>query len=289
MLMIISILTYGRLENYRSFAYLQAAFKEYMEQTERQYTNQEAIKRYNDTHATKKEKQEHQSQNQASSTLSFGLFVNKKQRDSNQDKLDTHVIIAKDLMSFLYGDQPFFRELQEKRLNFLDELFTALIQVSEEFEEKRVPKKAKEIATIDLNDQELNDVFTKMLKGTKKKRVKPKHTEDVEFVPRDPLYRLKPPEGYYSLLDFITVQDKKFKIRVYLASGQLLMALFGSPDTVYQILDERYRLYSEVKNGKPATEASEEFKNFFLDYRLPSVPEDMLDFGVSKTNPRYYE
>ncbi|HEY4830962.1 MAG TPA: hypothetical protein VIH61_00140, partial [Waddliaceae bacterium] len=95
--------------------------------------------------------------------------------------------------------------------------------------------------------------------------------------------------GYPSLLDFITVKKKKLVIRVFLASQPLLMALFGNPGVVKQILESRIQLYRELKSeAKTAPQASEEFKNLFINKRLPNIPDAMLNFDVSGTNPANY-
>ena len=273
MLLLFAILTFGRLESFRNFAFVQVAFKQYMEQIERQYVNNEAIKRYETTVATKGNKQDKQEKNQASSLLSFELFVDAEKRLANQEALENHRRVAISLMAFLYKDQSFYQEIEERRPNFLNEIIDALIRETEPLTKKQKLRKAKEITTVDLKDDALNEAFTKMLKGTitklKKQQIPP----------------FKPEKGYYSLLDFITIQPNKQKIRVFLASPQLLMALYGNPDVVENILTERYQLYQQVKNNtRAASDASEEFRSSFQGQA--NVPSSMLDFGVSKTNPR---
>ncbi|NGX42100.1 MAG: hypothetical protein K940chlam7_00377 [Chlamydiae bacterium] len=283
MLMLLALLTYGRLESFRNFAFVQSKFKKYMEHTERQYVNDEARKRYDSTPATEKEKKklEEQEKNLASSKLSFNLFVNKEERAANTSELETHINVAKNLMSFLYGDQPFYQEIEEQRPDFLNEIINALIRETENFTPKKKLKKTKEIATIDFGDAELNNVFTKMLKGSK-----PEDEKDERL----PTKRFKPSMGYYSLQDFITVQSNKLTVRVFLAPPQLLMAVYGNEDIVQQILETRCQLYLNVKNKALTPEqASQEFQSLFLNQRLPNVSESMLNFGVSLTYPKKYQ
>lgn len=278
MLMMLVLITYGRLENFRNYAFVQVQFKEYMEKAERAYINEEAVKRYKNTPATKSEKTENQSRekNAASSKLSFNLFVDKKERDGNQSQLEIQIAITRNLMQYLYEDQPFYKEMEAKRSNFLNEIIIALIRESETLPQL---KKTKEIATIDLKDPELNDVFTRMLRGAYEKPG-PKEVKRP--------YKLN--KGYYSLLDFITLDKNKLKLRVFLASKHLLVALYGSPQIVEDVLKTRYDLYRSVKdNVMDATSASTEFQQAFGNSQLPYVSPDLLDFGVSKTNPKGYE
>lgn len=277
MLMLLVMITYGRLESFRNFAFVQVQFKEYMEHNEREFINQAAIDRYQTTPATRSEKSESdkREKSKASSKLSFNLFIDKEERDANQVQLETHLNVARSLIYYLYGDQDFYKELEAKRPNFVNEIFSALMTQSETLPKI---KKVKELATIDLKDPELNDAFTRMLKGAYEKPPK-----DQEQRPT------KLQTGYYSLLDFITVGKGKLQLRVFLASRQLLMAVFGNPATVDEIVRVRYQLYRNVVNKVlDANQATEEFKTLFGNSALPFVPEDFLDFGVSKTNPNPY-
>lgn len=277
MLMLLVMITYGRLESFRSFAFVQLQFKEYMEHTERDFINETAVDRYNKTAATRSEKTETEKRemNKASPKLSFNLFVDKEERDANQEQLETHLNVARSLIFYLYGDQEFYKELEARRPNFVNEILSALMTQTETLPKI---KKVKELATVDLKDPELNDAFTRMLKGA------------YEEPPKDQEKRpMKLQTGYYSLLDFITVGKGKLQMRVFLASRQFLMAVFGNPATVDEIVRVRYKLYRSVRDKvMDAKQASEEFQTLFNNSALPFIPEEFLDFGVSKTNPNRY-
>jgi hypothetical protein len=297
MLMLLALMTYGRLESFSGFAFVQAQFKEYMQKTERNYVNEEANKRYDKEVASKKEKNDSESEsnpkNPASSTLSFNLFIDKNERIKHPNELEIQMNIAKNLMFFLYGDQPFFMEMEERRPDFMNEIFAALMRVTEEQtkKEKLNTKKVKEIATLDLGDLALNEVFTKMLKGSIEMVVEEMNPSNPEA---QPLHPFKPARGYYSLLDFITLQKNKLQTRVYLASPQLLMAIYGNPEVVRQIIRVRNGIYYDLINTSPegyndaAKTAKEQFQSQFQNLQTPFIPATMLDFGVSKTDPRKY-
>lgn len=237
-----------------------------------------AIKNYRGTPATRlaKAEKEKRELSKASSKLSFHIFINKQERSTNQSSLETHIHVAERLIELLYGNQLFYKELQLKRPNFVAEILSSLIRESDNF-----PKisQAKELATIDLKDPELNDAFTKMLKGAYEEPP----PEEKEKRP----YQLA--SGYYSLLDFITVVPNKLTLRVYLAPKQLLLAIFGNEALVNDILRVRYQLYTNLNNNiVDASQASDEFKGLFGNSSLPYVPSNFLDFSVSKTNPNLY-
>lgn len=277
MLMLLVMITFGRLESFRSHSFVQVKFKEYMKHSERDYINESAMKRYRDTVATRSEKKEKEQRenSKASSKLSFNIFVDKKERDGNPQKLAVHLNTAHYLIDFLYRDQEFYQKLEALRPNFVSEMLSALIVQSES-----LPKinHVKELATIDLKDPELNDAFTHMLAGA---YVEPPKGEDKRPI--------KLRDGYYSLQDFITVKENKLELRVFLASRQLLMVVYGNPSLVNEIIRVRYQLYkSVVNNVMTADQAREEFRNTFGNEALPFVSQGFLNFDVSKTNPNLY-
>lgn len=302
MLMLLVLLTYGRLESFRGFGYIQAGFKSYMEKHERDYINKEAIDLYESTTATSQnpsndDEEKSQSKSQARAKLMFNLFIDKQERDK-QNQQNSKVFeqlsqMTEKLIYYLYSDQPFFQKIEDKRPNFIAEILQALMRSTDGLTEKNKIKKTCDIAQIDLGDFELNDVFTKMLRGSTNLPIKIPVSDNIEIVFEQGQSFVRPnflpTEGYYSLLDFVTLDHGNYKIRVFLASPQLLMAIYGNPTTVYDILQGRYELYKNVKNGGLPDEATNAFKNQFSNQVLPYILPDTLDFGVSKVNPKDYE
>lgn len=284
LLMIISLLTYGRLESFRNFSLIQSEFEKYMQNISRKGVNNLTTSKYLHTHLPGKYKPGKTSQIQASSTLSLNLFVDKDERNQQAAVLAAHRQAAKNLMDEIYGNQPFFLKIEEKRPQVLDEILDSLIKASDEFSPKDKITRAKELATIDLGDDELNLLFTYMLKGQEAPLMPQIKDEE-----QDNLEPNKKISGYPSLLDFITIKKKKLVIRVFLASKPLLSALFG-PETADQIIISRNELFKDVqRDTKTPQKASEEFKNLFNAQKLPYVPDTMLNFDVSKTNPGQYQ
>src|SRR5690606_14974837 len=146
-------------------------------------------------------------------------------REKHPDALQPHLFAAKNLMQSLYGSQPFFIDMAQKRPDFLNEILFALIRFSEETDKKLNAQHAKEIATVDLGDDELNTVFRKMLRGS---------LLDFEESGSN-----EAAAGYPSLIDFITILPNKHVIRVFLASSEVLTALYGNRQVVGQIIEMR--------------------------------------------------
>ena len=87
--------------------------------------------------------------------------------------------------------------------------------------------------------------------------------------------------------DFISL-NPNLKIRVFLAPPTLLKAIYGDEHHVNKIIETRNELYAEVmkKEGKDPNLATKEFENTFKG-RLTSFDEEtLLDYTVSKTDPR---
>lgn len=273
MLMIFAILAYGRLETFRNLAGMQGEFKHYVVSRERKFINEQADKRYRNMVVNEiDEAYVRDKQVLASSTLSLYLFINKNAREKSAAELDQFILVAKNLITFLYGDADFFKEASSKRHDLLDELLFGLMKSSESLK----ISENKDLANIKFGDEFLDTVFYHMLKGS----------PVVDYDKKT----FKPIDGSYpTLLDFIIVK-KKLNIRIYLASPQLLMAIFGNPSVVENILKERQSIYKELNSNPDAKVAlAERFKTAFIEKRLPGINDTMLNFEISKTNPADYK
>ena len=277
MLVVLSLLTYGRVESFRHFAIVQSEFENYMAFTARKDVNEMELYRYLHTHVPSRYLKQSNPPNPASSTLSFSLFVDKDERAQHPTEFEAFRQAAKNLMQYLYGNQPFLKKIEEHRPQILDDIIEALVKKSDDFSDKEKITRPVELATIDLGNDDLNTAFTYMLEGLKQ-------------IPETTPEGVVEVGGYPSLLDYITIKKKKLTIRVFLASRPVLTALFGKPDVVNHIIESRNALYKDAKNKrKEIPQASEEFKRLFLNQRLPNIPDAMLNFDVSLTNPKTYE
>ena len=285
MLMLMATLTYARIENYRSFSILQAQFERYMNTTERDYLNKKNKDSYDDTIASKKDQQKDEKEEaiKADSKLDFTLFVNQAKRAGQYTQYENIRLVAKNLITYLYSNQPFFMQALEQKPDLIDQLLNAIVEAADALPEEKKIKKPKDLANLDLRDPVLNEVFYKMLRGTDVK--KPKKGEEEENVWVDYL----PMNGYLKLLKYISLSGKT-KIRVYLASPQLLIAIFRDPVVVQEIIDERKRFYRELKRDKSLQPQifQQEFMRFLIN-RDPGISPDLLNFEISKTDPGKYE
>lgn len=298
MILILSSLTYARLEMYRNLSLLQAQFNHYMMNTERATINNQAIIWYKSSPATKKAGKESQQKGKrvALSRLSFAAFVDSKKQEAYQEEYPQLFELAKKLFAVLYKDQPFYQAMKQKRPDFEEALLKSL-KLAEELPKDQKLTRAADLSNLNLQDSDLNEIFYKMLQPTSKsvktdqqecpQKEGGGEEEDDAIEPGKKEEKYSPADSY-SLLDFITLQDAA-KVRVYLAPKPLLLALFDDPHTVNALIEMRCHLYNSLINGTiTADQATKTFQTQFLS-QSREFNEKVLDFTVSKTNPRNYE
>lgn len=283
-LMLISIITYGRIQTLVGTILMQKEFKEAMEKKEPIEYSEQSIKRYVETHIPSSDPPEQggaTTRNPASPKISFNLLLSKSERDKNPQMLAGSIQMAKNLLEYLYSGQRFYQEAELLRPDLANEIIQALLRVSEREDKPQRWDIAKEIANVDLADPILNKAFTKMLEGTVKK---------IRLNRNDYNRIYLPVSGVLSLLDLIEVKPNKLQVRIFLASPQVLMALFERPDVVAQILQSRRRIYNDLVQGNgKESELADFFKQQFSGMIAPGIPPDLLNWGVSKTNPAGYQ
>lgn len=300
MLMLLSLMTYARLETYRSSEIFQILFTHYMEKDERGYINEMAEKLYVKTKVSTKPGKPGAKRTDASPRIGLGLLKDKKQRESKPQQWQQTQVLLKNLINVLYADQPFFLNLLQEHPYFVDELIASLTNA---VDDSKVPlNKTADLANITFKDQMLDEAFYKMLHGAPHKELlenpdqssrvedgtknEVENDQDVDQLAQE-ADEFRSPEGYFSLLDFITFSSSG-KIRIFLAPQEVLQAIFD-PSIVDDILIERKGLYQEAVNGTDPKELESRFKDQFDRRRDPAIDSAFLDFSVTKTNPKSYE
>jgi hypothetical protein len=306
LLMLLGAMTYARLNTFLASQTVQVIHEDYMHHIERASVNAKAEEIYDNIHVKTKEKVKEPKEEDknkppkgGSRLIGLSLLVNKEERDKNEEDWKQTTILFKNLAKALYKDEPFFKELNETRPDFLDEMLQELAKTIDGMDKSSKPKKAADLGNIKLNDPDLDYALYLMLKGIPKQKPKekqpdaPKQTEhDVDpdnDAPADPKEKKEsahlPDMGYRSILDYVRLSGKQ-QIRVYLAPRQVLEAAFPDAATVDAILAERYRLYKlSLKKGSNVKELENEFKANFENMKDPQLDSKILLFTVSKTRP----
>ncbi len=289
MLMLLAMLTYGRLATYSSSQVSQLIFEKYMEQDERAYINTAAEVLYSNIHKSTKEGEKQPPKVAATSLINVGALFGSSVAPEVVKRREQSKIMLKALMRVLYADAPFFKDISEKRPTFLDDLISSLIDVSNSLPKEEKWKKVTDLAGISLPDKELDQALYLMLKGAAYEDVLPPanantETEVDEEIPPLPQEDFHSKKGHFSLLDFITFSPH-YKIRLYLAPKEILEVVFPDKRTVADLIQEREHLYKQAMNGFDTKELSKIFESHFDSRRGRDIERESLDYNVSKTRP----
>lgn len=185
-----------------------------------------------------------------------------------EGKAKAAFILLQAYIQELYHDQEFystakqhFPDLEERIVRKWIDQSTTLTNT---YGAKGKLDKAKEIGTLDLDDEQLMYVRYKMFSGAS---------------PRD-----RGKNGPYSLAECISVKENPCLMSVWLAPRPLLMALFQNEHIVDDVLAWRKETYYELVNRKSPTliqTKSADFKSKFALYIPDSISKDLIDFEVS--------
>lgn len=273
MIMIMGMMTYAKFNSYRIEAALQKQFENTIQYKEREYFNSRSIEKYNNKHLqTKKseKKEEKNKKNNSSKKIPIGVLLEKSQQSIGTGRYESTRALLKALIYNVYGKEKVLSEALKNRPDAIDEIINRLPEAVQKLPGNQKITGAKGLANLDLEDDTLNSLLYKLLKGT-------------HF-----LYERKGEvvsEGYPPLTDFIN-SDKGKKIRVYLARKEIIDALFN-PNISDEIVATRESLFLELSGGRiEANQATERFKTLFEGALAPYASHDMVDFAVSKTDPK---
>ena len=267
LMLTLTIMTYTYWEKYRNFSATVAEYESYMEAPE-----EELLSSRKRPSTSKDEISRRQ--------MSISTILRKKERaDAVQfEKQKKHL---KELMTILYAHTFFYKELEQKRSHFLDEIINALIDGSAGMDDKAISR-SEDIAKIPIADPELRKAFTFMMRGT---IVKAKMKQDT----KTPVVEVPDDQGegeveegveenakkvdekaldddqYYALIPFVHYNTGK--LHVTLASEELLEVYF--PKEVARALFLESRALRAQFKGKGASAerdaADKTFENKYID------------------------
>lgn len=272
--MILGMMTYTKLNQFKSSFIVKLQFENYMQFIEHKYVNDQNISLYEETHIPKNTKKEKPIKNSNSSKLPIELLINPpaKENESQVAIYQSAKSVLKQLIKNLYSQKAFFKEIQNKRGDFVEEIINLLPTAYKKLHENLKIKRAKDLADLDLKDPELNKAFYQMLKGME---IPEKNGENYSL------------HGYPPLTKFLDVRKNK-KMRVYLLPKNLLEVVFN-PSVADEIIQTREFLFNELQNeNMDEKEASKKFEALFASHIHPIVDKNMLDFSISLTDPKKY-
>lgn len=263
LVLMLSVLTIEKLEKFKNQTIVQREYQLFLKMSERQVFNKRQKRLYG--HSEKSLRQ-----------LSFRFLFDKKARDRDANVVKQYRMLIIDLMKIAYGEAAFFKNLEKKRPNFLEELLNA-IEKSADVDEGKNIRRIQDIARLDLEDPELQEAFYHMLKGT---------------IPREKLAEMKDAtpqmkeKTYVSLFTFINNEGANGTptIVVQRAPREILKAIFLSDEVVEAIIVKRTELSANKDEG-----SKDAFKNEFSDKRRPGLDDKLLDFSISEGSKNPYD
>lgn len=267
LVLMLSVLTVERLEKLKNQAIVQKEYQVFLQMSERQVFN-------------KRQKKLFEKSDKDIKQLSFRFFIDSKARDRDANITKQYRMLNIELMKVLYGEAAFFKDLEQKRNNFLEELLTAIEKASEAAPEKMI-KRVKDIARLDLDDPELQKAFYHMLKGTVTR-------EKMQEIIKDDKQDIHPDikeKSYVSLFNFINYEGASAnpRIEIQKAPREILKAIFISDEIVEAIMTKRQELASNNDSG-----ASAAFQMEFCDKRRPGLDDKLLDFKITSGEKKDY-
>lgn len=314
LLLVLSAMTYAKWNNFESSIGLQKAFMQYMGTVEKNGSFSNADTWYHRIKVRKnqtgKKESDKTDKNTSIGRLSFHLLLRKTDREQYSNEYQQIRQLAKRLMNVLYGKHPIFIEIAAKRPNYMDEILDEIQSASEKFTEKEQIKETLALSNLEFIDRDLHHTFFLMMRGTPEQREKKEPIDkEMELEPIDTddeedhaseSKESTSKGGYISLTDMISVKNV-FKIRVFLASKPLLLAIYGDSSAVENVVEKRAEIYRQLRRSGADGNASskelqtlqtsltKEFENECSRLGLSEEFRPILDFTVSKTNPSRYE
>lgn len=255
LVLMLSVLTIEKLEKFKNQTIVQREYQLFLKMSERRVFNKRQKGLFQETEKTLRQ-------------LSFRFLIDKKARDGNENVAKQYRMLNLELMKIVYGEAPFFKNLLQKRPNFLEELLTAIEQAADHAPEKMI-RRIEDIARLNLEDPELQEAFYHMLKGS---------------IPREQLAKMKDAKphvkekAYVSLFTFINYNGSSGtpKIMVQRAPREILKAIFMSDEVVEAILTRRNELSANKESG-----SKDAFKNEFAGKIREGLDVELLDFSIS--------
>lgn len=294
-LLLVASISYQGLAHYRTNAELRRVFDNYIRVEEPCNFNSlventyKRIKRSNGKALTKKaadeEEQKEEKDSGGSSGINYNFLTDPAYPTTYPIETELFDNLIKRLIVLIYGDQPFFQAIQAARSNVLAELLPAIRAAAED-----PPITSKEkLKTLVLQDPQLEELWGQL------KRTNPVSERVLQLFTNQTALELNKEEELpcyqISLFDYLK-QSKVQKIRLYLASRALLLALLDDPNQVEDIILKRYELYKAVKKNSGALSASDattEFQQFAEKFPGLQNFQAIISYTVTKTNPKDYE
>lgn len=278
LLMVMGIMTYAKLETFLVSNRLQSQYICYMKAISTEEFNHSQKKIY-DEYKTPRGKNSNKSEKvNASSKINFYPLLHLNQEGKSPSYANTQRILLKRLIYQTYENQPLFQEMQKSSQDIIEYLLDKISSAAVQPENKNKIERLKNLSNIDLGNEKLQILFATILHGSQ--------NSTAALMKCESNNKNTPPViSYPPLENFVEVESAQKPIRVYLASPQILLAIFDDMNLVEEIIAERARINREFKKNSKAN-LTEQFRQSFQP-RLPAdLDANYFNFDVTSTQPR---
>lgn len=286
LIIILATLSYERVSNFLNTSLTRKQWQEYMQKDERAEQHLHAEKLYNIT-VVKNGSASDKTRVDSTAFVNLDWLINPQKRESKPQVAESLRELTRNLMVVLFSDEPFFKEAQQNNPEFLDQILNTLQNPHDANGLPLTIKTSDDLSYIAWENHQLHHIFNQMLTENYAS------TPPKVSVPMGPIFEEETEspnpddhrdiEDHKSLKGFVTF-DPRYKIRVYRAPKEVLIAVFGSPEIADEIMLASRKLYLDVLRGKSPDDAKEEFRGQFVG-SAPAQFADLLDFTVNKTSP----
>lgn len=307
-LMALTLIAYARLESFKFLWGTRIEFEKYMENSERQIANGLNECKYENTIAKHldrsegKEKRPKDPKAEGSPRINWKLFVNEKARLQDPNAYQVIRDLSERLIVNLYrGNNADFDRLYQANPHVLKDLFNQIVIATESKQKKVRITAPRDLSNLELGDKQSNFLMylifneltpsRKSPESVKAEQEKIDEEDEEEEEDSDSVMQKQEdarefcaPAGSVMLQNYITISSSN-KIRVFLASPPVLLAIFDHPQIVHQVMEMRMALYKEVKQGKDKSVATAEFQQAF-ENAIPESFRPFINFAVTKSKPK---
>jgi hypothetical protein len=270
LVLMLSVLMVERLEKLKNQTLVQREYQIFLKMNERQVFNKRQKKLFKENDKDIKQ-------------LSFRFFIDKAAREKDESVTKQYRLLNLELMKIVYGEAAFFKNLEQRRPNFLEEMLNA-IERAADAAPKALIKRVEDIARLDLEDPELQEAFYHMLKGTISRK-KLKGMKEIK-----PSLKEKSYVSLFSFINYDGAVDKNNndkpppQIVIQCAPREILKAIFENDDVVDAIIVRRQELRDSKDNG-----AGTLFETEFRDKRRQGIEDRLLNFKISSSDKTDYD
>lgn len=307
LLMLLLVMTAAKVNFFEHAGRMHQSVVRYMETFEREPYQQLAADFYDRiTLKSRAANPAKSSKIQGTSRLSLAPILNEDVRNKNPEVYQQTRTLLKQLMIQLFSQARFYQQLAQSRSSFLDELIDELQKAAEQTQEKESLEGISGLSQLEIFDPDLKYAFFLMLQGVpvslgapsvhweqeEKEATSKLHSDTLDLTAEEEEEaQAESDEGHAaaglaSLQDYLTSKDSP-KIRVFLAPKALLLAIYGDGIIVDRLLESRHQLFNAVNRDPSQKQAlSEQFQEDFSSQGQASAFNAILDFSVSRTQPR---